>query len=582
MSRIPDVGNPWLDAGIVSFSTLRYRAERDYWHNWYPAHWISESFPGQFRNWFYSLLAMATVLEGTPPFSTCFGYATLMAEDGRAMHKSWGNSIEFNEAADCMGADVMRWLYCSQRPENNLLFGYQRADEVRRQFLIPLWNVYHFFITYANLDGWAPEVDDIDPAMPEGPVPQSTHVLDTWLLARLHQVTARCTERLENSDTHAVTVSISEFLDDLSNWYIRRNRRRFWKGEQDSDKHSAYATLYHTLVKLIKLLAPMTPFVTEVMYQNLVRSVQPQAHDSVHHSRWPETQNVATEPAGLEQMALARQITSLGLSARSSANLKVRQPLATALVHIDGEAPHWTEAYTAIVTDELNVKDLAFVDEADTLRRFEVLPNRKLLGPRLGAMLPGVMAALEASDQTALSRRIHAGQPIVLDVDDQAVELAPEELIIRTHPAAGLALAADRGVTVAVRTELTPSLQAEGWARELVRRIQVMRKTAGFDLADRIATYVVADADLIDAVQTWAEYMKTETLSTTLEPVAPPESAYIEQHTIDIWPVTWLTDKSQPHYFSSRFLVLKAGTGLATHGILLFRCHSGFGVRFTA
>ena len=174
MQRISDVANPWLDAGIVSFSTLRYRSDREYWRAWYPADWISESFPGQFRNWFYSLLAMATVLENSPPFRECFGYATLLAEDGRAMHKSWGNSIEFNEAAGHMGVDVMRWLYCAHKPENNLPFGYNRADEVRRQFLIPLWNIYHFFVTYANLDGWEPSRDGFVPATPEGPTPPVT------------------------------------------------------------------------------------------------------------------------------------------------------------------------------------------------------------------------------------------------------------------------------------------------------------------------------------------------------------------------------------------------------------------------
>ncbi len=175
MSRIPDVGNPWLDAGIVSFSTLRYRTDPDYWRAWYPAHWISESFPGQFRNWFYSLLAMATVVDSSPPFLQNFSYATLLAEDGRPMHKSWGNSIEFNEAADKMGVDVMRWLYCAHKPENDLLFGYNRGDEARRSFLIPLWNAYSFLATYANLDGWSPPHagggEGFDPACPEGPTP---------------------------------------------------------------------------------------------------------------------------------------------------------------------------------------------------------------------------------------------------------------------------------------------------------------------------------------------------------------------------------------------------------------------------
>ncbi|MDH3944064.1 MAG: class I tRNA ligase family protein, partial [Anaerolineae bacterium] len=199
MSRIPDVGNPWLDAGIVSFSTLGYREDNEFWQKWYPADWISESFPGQFRNWFYSLLVMGTVVDGSPPFLENFGYALLLAEDGREMHKSWGNAIEFNEAADKMGVDVMRWLYCAHKPENNLLFGYNRADEARRRVLIPLWNVYSFLATYANLDGWTPEWSDFDPAHPEGNAPQSDNPLDKWIVARLNQVTARVTETLENS-----------------------------------------------------------------------------------------------------------------------------------------------------------------------------------------------------------------------------------------------------------------------------------------------------------------------------------------------------------------------------------------------
>ncbi|MCL4258979.1 MAG: class I tRNA ligase family protein, partial [Anaerolineales bacterium] len=205
MTRIPDVGNPWLDAGIVPFSTLSYRSDRAYWEQWYPADWVSESFPGQFRNWFYSLLVMATVMDGRPPFRTLFGYATLIAEDGRAMHKSWGNAIEFNEAADKMGVDVMRWLYCAHKPENNLPFGYNRADDVRRRFLIPLWNVYSFFLTYASLDQWEPDGTNFDPAAPEGETPSSVNLLDQWILARLNQVVADVKVALENYDAFSPT-----------------------------------------------------------------------------------------------------------------------------------------------------------------------------------------------------------------------------------------------------------------------------------------------------------------------------------------------------------------------------------------
>src|SRR5215813_8930235 len=533
MQRIADVANPWLDAGIVSFSTLRYRSDRDYWRAWYPADWISESFPGQFRNWFYSLLAMATVLENSPPLLECFGYATLMAEDGRAMHKSWGNSIEFNEAASRMGVDVMRWLYCAHKPENNLLFGYQRADEVRRQFLIPLWNMYHFFVTYVNLDGWEPGHEGFDPTVPEGPTPASDNPLDTWILARLNQVTERCTESLADSDMHSATLAIDEFLDDLSNWYIRRSRRRFWKSTHDLDKHTAYATLYHVLVKLIKLLAPLTPFITEVMYQNLVRAVQPGAYDSVHHCNWPDVDMAAVNTALLDQMALTRQVTSLGLGARSTVNLKVRQPLAKALVHVrDGQEP-LSEAFTAIVADELNIKALQFVADEATLLRFEVLPNSKLLGPRFGAQFPQVRAALSALDPAAVVYQVQAGSSVVIAMDGEDIELTSEEVLIRTHPAAGLAVATEKGVTVAVDTVVTPALRTEGLARELVRRLQVMRKDAGFNIEDRIITYCLAEGDLAEAVTTWAEYIKAETLSLDLVTAAAPPESYCETHTIE-------------------------------------------------
>ena len=538
MERITDVANPWLDAGIVSFSTLGYRTERDFWRDWYPAHWISESFPGQFRNWFYSLLAMGTVLENSPPFKECFGYATLIAEDGRAMHKSWGNSIEFNEAADRMGVDVMRWLYCAHKPENNLPFGYQRADEVRRQFLIPLWNMYSFFVTYANLDGWEPEWQGFEPGRPEGAKPESDNILDTWILARLNQVTERCTTSLEDSDTHAATLAITAFLEDLSNWYIRRSRRRYWKSTHDADKHTAYLTLYHVLVKLIKILAPLTPFVTEVMYQNLVRAMRPGAYDSVHHCDWPEVDGPVVDPALLDRMALARQITSLGLGSRGSANIKVRQPLATALAYVGENVTAWSETYTGIVCEELNVKSLQFVHDVGELLSYEVLPNNKLLGPRLGATLRRVRAALSHLDPAAVVRKVQSGGNVTLNIDGDTYELAPEDVLIRTHPAEGLAVASDRGVIVAVETDITPELRTEGLARELVRRIQVMRRDAGFNIADRIVTYGATQGPLTDALLTWGDYVKSETLSTDLVAGSPPSEAHSEVHRIDGMTIT--------------------------------------------
>ncbi len=394
MTRVPDVGNPWLDAGIVPFSTIGYRVNSKFWEKWYPAHWISESFPGQFRNWFYSLLAMGTVLDNSPPFLENFSYASLLAEDGQEMHKSAGNSIEFNQAADKMGVDVMRWLYCAQKPENNLLFGYHRAEETRRRFIIPFWNVYSFFTTYAEIDGWEPNKKDFDKDTPEGPTPESENPLDRWILGRLNQTVEQVNKEFENSNAYNATLIFESMLDDLSNWYVRRSRRRYWKTETDQDKSTAYATLWHVLVKMIRALAPLIPFLTEDIYQNLVRSVYPDARESIHHTLWPEADSKAIDLKLIEQMKLARETASQGLSARSNAGIKVRQPLSQVLVHVKEGRAELDDELIEIVQDELNVKDLVFVQEAESLLGYKVLPNNKLLGPKYGAEFPKVSAAL--------------------------------------------------------------------------------------------------------------------------------------------------------------------------------------------
>ena len=533
MNRIPDVGNPWLDAGIVPYSTLSYRADPDFWNKWFPADWISEFFPGQFRNWFYSLLAMSTVLENAPPFLQNFGYASLHAEDGREMHKSWGNSIEFNEAADKMGVDVMRWLYCAHKPENNLLFGYNRAEETRRQFLIPLWNVYSFFSTYASLDGWAPALASFDPGTPEGPTPESDNPLDQWILARLNQVVARVTLNFDDSDAYTATLAFESMMDDLSNWYVRRSRRRFWKSEQDSDKGTAYTTLWHVLVKMGRALAPVIPFVTEVMYQNLVRNVFPEAHESIHHTDWPKADETAIDENLVYQMDLARRVASLGLSARSNAGLKVRQPLAKVLAHVSEGSAELSADLVAIVADELNVKGLEFVAEADALIRYKVLPNNKLLGPKFGADFPKVRASLAALDPADIAAKVAADTPISFEVDGKSISLTADEVLVSTEGAEGMAVAADKLVTVAIDTVLTPELKVEGLAREIVRRIQSQRKNADFNIEDRITTWYAAEGELTEVFAAWGDYIQAETLTTELVTGEPPEDAYVETHKVE-------------------------------------------------
>jgi isoleucyl-tRNA synthetase len=457
----------------------------------------------------------------------------LLAEDGRQMHKSWGNSIEFNDAADKMGVDTMRWLYCAQKPENDLLFGYHRAEDTRRRFIIPLWNVYSFFATYASLDNWMPSSESFVPGTPEGKTPTSDNPLDRWILSCLNQVIAQVTENFEDSDAYSATLAFERLLDDLSNWYVRRSRRRFWKSEQDSDKNTAYTILWHTLVKMTRALAPIIPFLTEVIYQNLVRGVFPQSYDSVHHTDWTKADSTVFDDKLVYQMDLARRIASLGLSARNNANLKVRQPLAKVLVHVrEGSAELPTEL-VEIVADELNVKALKTITDLGAVVRYKVLPNNKLLGPRLGANFRQVSDLLHNLDPYQVAAKVAAGEVVTFELNGETVALTSEEILISTESAEGLAVAADKLVTVAIDTILTPELKAEGLAREIVRRIQTQRKNADFNIEDRITTWYVVSGEWGKVFTDWGEYIQSETLTTELVAGVPPVDAFVEKHKVE-------------------------------------------------
>ncbi|HSH03228.1 MAG TPA: class I tRNA ligase family protein [Anaerolineae bacterium] len=509
--RIKDVGNPWLDAGIVGFSTMRHRTDKDYWQKWYPADFVTESFPGQFRNWFYSLLAQSTVLADEPPFRNLFGYATLLAEDGREMHKSWGNAIEFNEAADKMGADTMRWLYASCKPEKNLLFGYTNGDETRRRFLLPLWNVYSFFVTYANLDGWRPTG-----SLPTSPNSGNAQ-LDQWILARLQEANAGTREALDRYDAERATEHLESFLDDLSNWYVRRSRRRFWKSEADQDKSAAYATLYHVLVNFVKLVAPFIPFMTEAMYQNLVRSVNPNAPTSVHHCLYPAVDESRLDKALLAKMGLAITTASLGRAARGAADIKLRQPLAKARVNVATQQErHDIESLADVLTEEINVKEIEVVSEVGELVNYIVLPNNRVLGPRFGKDFPKVRKALTALDAAEIARTLQAGDTVSLELNGETVSLGPDDILVQTESRGGQAVASDKGVTVAVDTNLTDELLQEGLARDLVRAINTWRKEADFEINDRIYITYSATGTAAEAIANFAAYIQQETLADTL------------------------------------------------------------------
>lgn len=524
VSRIKDVGNPWLDAGIVSFSTMGYRTQHDYWQKWFPGDLISESFPGQFRNWFYSLLTMAAVLENKPATRVVHGYSTLLAEDGRPMHKSFGNAIEFNEAADTIGADVMRWMYCCQRYDTDMLFGYHVADETRRRFFLPLWNVYNFFVTYANLDKWTPAV---------GGQRSAVNDLDRWILARLHQVIAEVTAQMDEYIIYKAVYAIEAFVDDLSNWYVRRSRRRFWKSEADADKNAAYATLYEVLVTLTKLLAPFIPFLAEVMYQNLVRSVEANAPESVHHCDFPCADAALLDTTLLAEMDAARKVVNLGHSVRAENNLKVRQPLARVLVVAPYEQRARLAQMSTLIADELNVKTMQLVENEAELVTYKLLPDNRLLGPKFGKMFPQVRAALNATDPYIAVATLRAGKNLALDVNGQRVELTPNEVLITPQPKAGFAVKADGEYVVALDTNVTPELKAEGLAREFVRRVQDLRKNANLDIADHIRVYYTATPTLANAIEAHRAYIMGETLADEMHASAAPANAATVEDTFD-------------------------------------------------
>ncbi|MEK7472857.1 MAG: isoleucine--tRNA ligase [Patescibacteria group bacterium] len=360
-SRIEPVGNPWLDAGIVPFSTISkdnrtkplYFSNKKEWKKWFPVDFITESFPGQFKNWFYSMIAMSTVLEDTNPFENVLGFATQLGEDGRPMHKSWGNAIEFNEAADKIGSDVMRWMFVRQDPKENMLFGYRLADETRRQFHLKLWNIYNFFITYANMDAWRP-VQSTKYKV------QSTDILDKWIRIRLNETIKIVTDSLEKFDPYASSNAIYQFVDDLSVWYIRRSRER--------RNNDFYQTTYYVLLTTSKLLAPFTPFISEIIYKNLTKE------ESVHLVSWPHTKILSENDTKiLNEMKIVREIVERGHALRKENNVPVRQPLSKLQIT---NTKFQIDQLEQILLDELNLKSIKY-DQKENKLDLEITPELK-------------------------------------------------------------------------------------------------------------------------------------------------------------------------------------------------------------
>lgn len=563
-SRIPDVGNPWLDAGIVAYSTTHYNTDREYWDKWIPADLITECFPGQFRHWFYSILAMSTMMElgkDSPriPFKTVLGHALVMNEERKPMHKSDGTAIWFEEAAEQIGVDVMRWMYCQQPPTVDLAFGTRHpdetatiecsdgtvidktvdglplcrvtsgpADETRRRVLIPLWNTYRFFCDYARLD-------EFDPAAPQVPFDQRQDI-DRWILSDLQLLIDDVRRHFETYELPPVTHRIERFLDNLSTWYVRRNRRRFWRGaaEGDTDKLAAYQTLYEVLTKLVEVAAPIIPFVTEQMYQNLVADQIPQAPRSVHHAPYPTKDEGRVDQALSEQMAALLRIVSLARSARKDSKLKVRQPLAALrVVPADDIERAAVERFGDHLLEELNVKSVAVLDSAQDIVRVTADANMKSLGPKFGKHAAAARSAIEQLDGTMVEAAWDRGESVTIALEGNITTVDKEDVVLTKSYGDDWAGAADGKTVTLIDKRLTPELKNEGLARDIVRNVQNLRKKVGLDIEDRIRlSLVTGSAALTSAVDQCREYIAGETLAVDI--VAEPLDNTLQETAVNI------------------------------------------------
>lgn len=569
MKRVPEVIDCWYDSGAMPFAQWGFPHDNQEMFAWqFPADFISEALD-QTRGWFYSLTAISVLLFGkngvanlSPdlksemqnlesaypmPFKTCIVLGLLMGEDGLKMSKQKKNYKEPNYIFDHEGADAMRWLFFSgQTPWTSIRFQESAIAEGQREFLIRLYNCYSFFVIYANIDKWTPQ-----PGCHEQVLFADSGAalgnLDQWISSELASCCLKVYRSMESYDNYNAAKALSEFVDALSNWYVRRSRDRFWRSEMDADKQAAYATLYNCLVTLTKLIAPFTPFIAESMYQNLVRSQDGDAPVSVHLCDYPITAENQTKiesfvDEGLnEEIELVRQLVSCGRAARSTSKFRVRQPLgAIELFHKQADV---IRKYEDIISDELNVKRIDYVSgvEIDKYVHYDVKPDFKVIGPKHGPLAPKIKAALvKHPNPDEIIRQLEQEGVYTLSVDGQPVELGPTEILVELHAREGFAAERIPGQGIIVLdTHITPELRDEGRARDLVNQIQQIRKKLDLRYEQRIDLAIVGEKDLARVVNVHADYIRGETLAQTLLNQALPDTqsvkAEVEGHAADIY-----------------------------------------------
>jgi isoleucyl-tRNA synthetase len=482
----------------------------------FPADFICEAVD-QTRGWFYSLHAISTLYMDSLCFKNVICHGHVLGEDGRSMSKSRGTAVDPWDVLNNQGADAFRWyLYTASPPENARRFSAKLVEEVVKNFTLTLWNVYSFFVTYANLDGWTP-----DPKVKPEYTP-----LDKWLLSSLNALIRDVTDAMENYDVLGCTRPVENFVNTLSKWYLRRSRRRFWKSESDSDKNAAYAALYETLVKITYLLAPTMPFISEELYQNLVRAIDKDSPESVHMAAWPERDQGLIDEDLNRDMALVMRLTSLGHAARNKAEIKVRQPLSEVAFSVgSAQEARIVEAYAEIMAEELNVKQVRLLGQTGEVVSYSLNPLPRQLGSKYKGLFPEIRKSLLEMNPDEVAAKLLREEPVQVNVGGKTLEILPDEVEVRAEAKTGLTLSQEGAYLAALKTELNDDLIAEGLAREFVRRVQDFRKQAGFDIADRIHLYYSASEKLTAAIEVHQEYIMGEVLATQIDDKKPPKEA---------------------------------------------------------
>lgn len=514
MARVPELIDVWFDSGSMQVAQWHYPFEnQDRFKEQFPADYICEAVD-QTRGWFYSLHAIATLLFDSVSFKNVICLGLILDGEGQKMSKSKGNVADPWEVINKHGADAMRWyLYTTSPSGQERRFSADLVSEVVKNFTLTLWNTYSFFVTYANLDRWAPEINQ----------EFKYSNLDLWIRAELHALVKNVTNSLENYDVLGATRPIEVFVDHLSNWYLRRSRRRFWKSDSDADKRAAYATLYEALLTLSKLLAPTMPFMAEEIYQNLMQNHSDKGKASVHLEQWPTVDETALNPELVEEMNLVMRLVSLGHAARNSANIKVRQPLREAAFSLTRtDEIKLIEKYDDLLRDELNVKHVRTLAAAQEAAAYQINPYSKQLGQRFKNQYPAIRQAILALDAQETAMSLMDGGKVEIEIDAVKYEISSDEVDVRLEAKGGFAVAADGGYLAALNVNLDDDLKQEGIIREFVRRVQDARKQCGLDIADHISLSYTGSHGLMQAVGTFSEYIKTETLCDVLNSTVLP------------------------------------------------------------